>query len=255
MNPLVELPDQLSFVNLILQASPLVQGVMALLALLSIISWMLILRRSRVLARARSQATKFETDFWKGRDLNGLYSRLNGQNKPPSGIANIFVVGYTEYARLRRQNLHPDSLVEGCQRVMRVAFNREIDVLDRDLTTLATIGSVSPYVGLFGTVWGIMSSFHALGGMQQVTLAMVAPGISEALIATAMGLFAAIPAVMAYNHYADDVDRLTTRYDAFLDEFTNLLQRQAHRAANTPHVTHAGLLTPSDFDNSPEFGE
>jgi biopolymer transport protein TolQ len=253
MNEFTQVANQLSLVELVLHASPLVQGVMALLLLLSILSWMLILRRSRVLHRARKQAADFEEEFWKGRDLNGLYSRLNSSKKPPTGMANIFVTGYAEYAKLRRQShITPESVVEGCQRVMRVTFSRELDVLDRDLTTLATIGSVSPYIGLFGTVWGIMSSFHALGGVQQATLAMVAPGISEALIATAMGLFAAIPAVMAYNHYADDLDRLTTRYDTFLDEFTGLLQRQAHAyAASQASPPPAPVI---ELDNNPEFG-
>jgi biopolymer transport protein TolQ len=253
MNEFTQVANQLSLVELILHASPLVQGVMALLLLLSVLSWMLILRRSRVLYRAKKQADDFEEEFWKGRDLNGLYHRLSSLKKPPTGMSNIFATGYAEYAKLRRQpHILPESIVESCQRVMRVTLNRELDQLDRDLTTLATIGSVSPYIGLFGTVWGIMSSFHALGGMQQVTLAMVAPGISEALIATAMGLFAAIPAVMAYNHYADDLDRLTTRYDAFLDEFTGLLQRQAYaRAAPAPNLTPAPVL---DLDHNPEFG-
>lgn len=254
MNPLLEAANSVSFITLILQASPVVQAVMAFLVLMSIVSWMLILRRSRVLAHARRQAHRFENEFWKGRDLNGLYSRLSSQAKPPTGMGSIFVAGYTEYARLRRQaGVSPDSMIESCQRVMRVAFNREIDHLDRDLTTLATIGSVSPYIGLFGTVWGIMNSFHALGGMQQVTLAMVAPGISEALIATAMGLFAAIPAVMAYNHYADDLDHLTTRYDVFLDEFASLLQRQAYaRVANG--AAAQGLSASVELEQTPEFG-
>jgi biopolymer transport protein TolQ len=150
-------------------------------------------------------------------------------------MEGIFTSGYMEFVRLRKQpNITPSALLEGTQRAMRVALHREIDELETDLGALATVGSVSPYIGLFGTVWGIMSSFHALGGVQQVTLAMVAPGISEALIATAMGLFAAIPAVMAYNHYTDNVERLITRYDTFLDEFTGILQRQAHTILSSP---------------------
>jgi len=221
---------ELSFVQLILNASLLVQMVMLLLFLMSLYSWTLILRKSRQLKRALRAADEFEDRFWKGKDLNALYNRISSNEDEPSGLEGIFVSGYMEFIRLRKQpNITPEALLEGTQRAMRVALHREIDDLDNHLTTLATVGSVSPYIGLFGTVWGIMNSFHALSGIQQqVTLAMVAPGISEALIATALGLFAAIPAVMAYNHYADDVNRLTTRYDTFLDEFMGILQRQAH---------------------------
>ncbi|MDY6993655.1 MAG: protein TolQ [Pseudomonadota bacterium] len=221
---------ELSFVQLILNASLLVQMVMLLLLLMSLYSWTLILRKSRQLKRALRAADEFEDRFWKGKDLNALYNRISSTEDEPSGLEGIFVSGYMEFIRLRKQpKITPEALLEGTQRAMRVVLHREIDDLDNHLTTLATVGSVSPYIGLFGTVWGIMNSFHALSGIQQqVTLAMVAPGISEALIATALGLFAAIPAVMAYNHYADDINRLTTRYDTFLDEFMGILQRQAH---------------------------
>ena len=221
---------ELSFVQLVLNASLLVQMVMLLLILMSLFSWTLILRKSRQLKRALRAANDFEDRFWKGKDLNALYNRISSTEDEPSGLEGIFVSGYMEFIRLRKQpKITPEALLEGTQRAMRVALHREVDDLDSHLTTLATVGSVSPYIGLFGTVWGIMNSFHALSGIQQqVTLAMVAPGISEALIATALGLFAAIPAVMAYNHYADDVNRLTTRYDTFLDEFMGILQRQAH---------------------------
>lgn len=224
---------ELSFVQLLLEASLLVQMVMLLLFLISIYSWTLILRKSRYLKKVRRAADNFEGRFWKGKDLNALYNRICSDDDEPSGMEGIFTSGYMEFVRLRKQpNMTPNALLEGAQRAMRVALHRELDELDTDLTALATIGSVSPYIGLFGTVWGIMNSFHALGGMHQVTLAMVAPGISEALVATAMGLFAAIPAVMAYNHYTDDVERLTTRYDTFLDEFMGILQRQAHAFLN-----------------------
>jgi biopolymer transport protein TolQ len=219
----------LSLIQLVLDASLLVQMVMLLLLLISIYSWSLILRKGRYLKKARRAADDFEDRFWKGKDLNALYSRVCSANDEPTGMEGIFTSGYMEFVRLRKQpNMSPSALLEGSQRAMRVVLHREVDEMDADLTSLATVGSVSPYIGLFGTVWGIMNSFHALGGMQQVTLAMVAPGISEALIATAMGLFAAIPAVMAYNHYVEDIERLTTRYDTFLDEFTGILQRQAH---------------------------
>ncbi len=225
---------ELSFIQLVLEASLLVQMVMLLLLLISLYSWTLILRKSRYLKKARRAANHFEDRFWKGRDLNSLYDRITGAEDEPTGMENIFITGYMEFVRLRKQpDMTSDALLEGSQRAMRVILHREIDQLDTDLATLATVGSVSPYIGLFGTVWGIMNSFHALSGIEQVTLAMVAPGISEALVATAMGLFAAIPAVMAHNHYVDDVDHLITRYDTFLDEFMGILQRQTHKT----HVT------------------
>ena len=218
-----------SFVQLILNASLLVQIVMLLLIIISLFSWTLILRKSRTLNKARRVANDFEQRFWRTKDFISLYNHLNSYEEGPLGIETIFVSGYMEFSRLRKQSGITQRLfLEGVQRVMRVSLQKEIDDLEKDLTALATIGSVSPYIGLFGTVWGIMNSFHALGAMQQVTLAMVAPGISEALIATAMGLFAAIPAVMAYNSYADDIDRLITRYDIFLEEFTTVLQRQIY---------------------------
>jgi len=230
-----ELISDLSLLQLILNASLLVQMVMLLLLLISLYSWTLILRKSRFLKRARRNADDFEDRFWKGKDLNALYNRICSYEDEPSGMEGIFTAGYMEFVRLRKQpNITPSALLEGSQRAMRVALHREIDELEIDLGALATIGSVSPYIGLFGTVWGIMNSFQALGGVQQVTLAMVAPGISEALIATAMGLFAAIPAVIAYNHYSDNVERLITRYDTFLDEFTGILQRQAHTILSNP---------------------
>ena len=219
---------ELSLIQLVLHASLLVQLVMLLLLFISIYSWTLIFRKNYFLRRSRRTADDFEDRFWKGKDLNALYNRISSQETDPKGLENIFVSGYMEFVRLRKQpKITSNTLLEGTQRAMRVALHREVDNLDIHLTALATIGSVSPYIGLFGTVWGIMNSFHALGGLQQVTLAMVAPGISEALVATAMGLFAAIPAVLAYNHYTDDVERLITRYDTFLDEFMGILQRQA----------------------------
>jgi len=221
--------NELSFIQLILNASLLVQIVMLLLISISIFSWMLIFNKGRALKKARRVANRFEDLFWNDKDLNSLYNNVNIEGNEPVGIESIFTAGYLEFSKLRRQpKIVPTALLEGTERAMQVALRREMDELDTQLAALATVGSVSPYIGLFGTVWGIMNSFHALGGMQQVTLAMVAPGISEALIATAMGLFAAIPAVMAYNHYVDDIDRLATRYDTFLDEFIGILQRQIH---------------------------
>jgi len=215
-----------SALDLILQASLIVQFVMALLVGASVVSWAIILRKRQLLVAERQSADRFEEQFWSGGDLAGLYKSLEGGS--PSGMAGVFVAGFREFSRLRKQvGMSGAQLLEGSRRAMRVAQLRETDRLEQNLSTLATIGSTSPYVGLFGTVWGIMSAFQGLGNVQQATLAMVAPGIAEALIATAMGLFAAIPAVIAYNRYADQVGRLELRYDAFMEEFSTILQRHA----------------------------
>ena len=211
-----------SAIDLILQASPIVQFVMALLVGASVVSWAIILRKRQLLKAERAAADRFEEQFWSGGDLSALYRTLE------AGMAGVFVAGFREFSRLRKQvGISGAPLLEGSRRAMRVAQLRETDRLEQNLSTLATIGSTSPYVGLFGTVWGIMSAFQGLGNVQQATLAMVAPGIAEALIATAMGLFAAIPAVVAYNRYADQVGRLEVRYDAFMEEFSTILQRHA----------------------------
>jgi len=215
-----------SALDLILQASLIVQFVMALLVGASVVSWAIILRKRQLLVAERQSADRFEEQFWSGGDLAGLYKSLEGGS--PTGMAGVFVAGFREFSRLRKQvGMSGAQLLEGSRRAMRVAQLRETDRLEQNLSTLATIGSTSPYVGLFGTVWGIMSAFQGLGNVQQATLAMVAPGIAEALIATAMGLFAAIPAVIAYNRYADQVGRLELRYDAFMEEFSTILQRHA----------------------------
>jgi len=220
---------ELSFINLILEASPLVQMVMAILMVASILSWTLIFDRSRVLKKARREAEAFENRFWAGGDLGELYRDVDHDREQLKGSAAIFHAGFREFARLRENPaVEPMALVEGARRAMRVAMNRELDGLENHLSFLATVGSTSPYVGLFGTVWGIMNSFHALGNVKQATLNLVAPGIAEAVIATAMGLFAAIPAVVAYNKFANSVQRLENRYDDFVEEFSNILQRQAH---------------------------
>ncbi len=219
----------LSFITLVLNASPLVQLVMALLVLASVLSWTIILDRSRRLKKARSEADDFEQHFWSGGDLSDLYRDIDRERDDPRGEAAIFHAGFREFARLRENpSVEPMALVEGARRAMRVAMSREINALEHHLSFLATVGSTSPYVGLFGTVWGIMNAFHALGNVKQATLNLVAPGIAEALIATAMGLFAAIPAVVAYNKFANTVQRLENRYDDFVEEFSNILQRQAH---------------------------
>ncbi len=217
----------LSFVQLVLNASLPVQMVLLLLLLISIYSWTLIFSKSRHLQKNRRAANDFEEQFWKDKDLNALHNQIRNYEDKQIGMANIFTAGYVEFMKVRKHTA-ADALLSSSQRAMRIALHREADKLDTDLATLATVGSVSPYIGLFGTVWGIMNSFHALGKMEQITLAMIAPGISEALIATAMGLFAAIPAVIAYNSYADDIDRLIARYDNFLDEFTGILQQLSH---------------------------
>ena len=222
----------LSILRLVLEASLVVQLVMALLLLASVASWAVIIQKNRVLNRARSQADGFEKEFWSGGDLNGLYRRISARESASTGMAGIFEAGFREFSRLRKQeDLQASQVVEGARRAMLVSQMREADRLEQNLAFLATVGSTSPYVGLFGTVWGIMNAFIALGNVQQATLAMVAPGIAEALIATAMGLFAAIPAVIAYNRYADTVTRLESRYDTFMEEFSTILQRHARRAA------------------------
>ena len=226
----------LSFLQLILNASPIVQFVMLILMLMSLASWIIIFKKRMILARARSAADRFEDDFWSGIDLSALYSRLGQQKAELYGMSAIFLSGFQEFLRLRAQSVEPESVVTGSHRAMRATLSREVDELETHLTMLATTGSASPYIGLFGTVWGIMNSFRALGTVHHATLTQVAPGIAEALIATAMGLFAAIPAVMAYNRYVNDVDRLASRYETFMEEFSNILQRQSYslRKTKTP---------------------
>jgi biopolymer transport protein TolQ len=223
------MPADLNLVRLVLQASIPVQLVLALLAFASVMSWAIIFSKRAVISRARREADQFETSFWSGGDLAQLYRSVESRGRT-TGMSNIFELGFREFARLRQQGAVPtDQLLEGARRSMRVAQLKEIDRLEHSLSTLATVGSTSPYVGLFGTVWGIMSAFASLGNAQQATLAMVAPGISEALITTAIGLFAAIPAVIAFNRFADQVGRLEVRYDAFTEEFSSILQRHASR--------------------------
>ena len=217
--------EQLSVVELILEASLVVQLVMLLLAGASVASWAIIFRKRGLIGQARQEADRFESWFWSGVDLGKLFKSTAGRGAS-TGMEGIFHAGFSEFRRVRGQaGLPPGQAMEGVRRVMHVERLKEIDRLEEGLATLATIGSTSPYVGLFGTVWGIMNAFHGLGNVQQATLAMVAPGIAEALIATAMGLFAAIPAVIAYNRFADRVSRLELRYDTFMEEFTALLQR------------------------------
>jgi biopolymer transport protein TolQ len=219
----------LSIFHLVTQASFVVQFVMLLLFLASLISWTFIFSKRKELNRAVEITDEFEEQFWSGVSLSELYRKLAAKDFEPEGIEKIFLAGYKEFSRMRLSgNVEPSVQVESAQRVMRIELLRELDRLDEHLSFLATVGSTSPYVGLFGTVWGIMNSFMALGNVKQATLAQVAPGIAEALIATAIGLFAAIPAVVAYNRFSTKLDRLTGRYELFVEEFIVLLQRQAH---------------------------
>jgi biopolymer transport protein TolQ len=219
-------PSMLSFV---VNASAIVKIVMLLLLLASMISWTLIFQRWLFLKRAQNAVKAFETRFWSGEELSKYYQELHDGGANLKGMEHIFYAGFQEFSRLKKSaGLNADTIMKGTHRVMRIALAREIDKLEQHLSFLATVGSTSPYVGLFGTVWGIMTSFRALGVVQQATISMVAPGISEALIATAMGLFAAIPAVIAYNKYANETDRLSNHYDTFKEEFASILHRQAH---------------------------
>jgi biopolymer transport protein TolQ len=216
--------------SLISEATLVVQLVMALLLIASIASWVIIFARRAALARFEKRTRDFEERFWSGADAGELYERISNDRKTAEGQERLFESGFREFQRLREDaGTSPDTLAAGARRAMRVAMTREIDRLESGLNFLATVGSTSPYVGLFGTVWGIMHAFFALAGVQQATIAMVAPGIAEALIATAMGLVAAIPAVIAYNRYSDRVYRLEVRMDNFKEEFAGILHRQARR--------------------------
>ena len=217
--------------SLILEASPVVQLVMLSLMLASIVSWTMILQRTTVFRRAHRELLVFEEEFWSGVDLGQLYrvGSTRAEGETIEGVEAIFRAGFKEFSRLRQQgNVESDAIMAGAERAMRIALAREEEYLEKHLPFLANVGSASPYVGLFGTVWGIMNSFRGLANMHQATLASVAPGISEALIATAMGLFAAIPAVITYNRFSARVDMLVGRYENFADEFSSILHRQVH---------------------------
>jgi biopolymer transport protein TolQ len=217
--------------TLIANASIVVKVVMLLLAAVSFMSWMFIFQKWFSIRRAATQTDKFEREFWSGNDLNALYQGAVNHRHTIGSLERIFEAGFREFAKLRSGQRPADAsdIVDGSRRAMRAAFQREMDFLERHLSFLASTGSVSPYVGLFGTVWGIMHAFRSLANVQQATLAQVAPGIAEALVATAIGLFAAIPAVVAYNRYSHDIDRLATRFESFMEEFSNILHRQAVR--------------------------
>lgn len=232
----------MSLWSLVARASITVQLVMLILLSASVLSWVIIYLKFDVLKNAREDAMRFEDQFWSGINLADLYARVKKQAGDASGMARIFEAGFAEYVRAHKQSVaNSEMMLSSVQRSMKVALAREEEKLDAHLSILATIGSISPYIGLFGTVWGIMRSFTALGSVQHASLAMVAPGIAEALIATAMGLFAAIPAVIAYNRYAERVDRLSISFENFAEEFATILQRQSHALQHEEaHKTESG---------------
>jgi biopolymer transport protein TolQ len=220
--------NDMSFFSLISGASLPVQLVMLVLVVTSLFSWWYIFIKFFTIKNAEQNAETFESQFWSGGDLNKLYDGLSNSRRKPQGMASIFEAGFKEFIRHKQQGrMEVSDVMEGTRRAMRAAYNRELDNLDAHLPFLASVGSVSPYIGLFGTVWGIMNAFRGLSNVAQATLSQVAPGIAEALVATAIGLFAAIPAVIAYNRFASSVDRLSVRYESFMEEFTNILQRKS----------------------------
>ncbi|SOE47548.1 MotA/TolQ/ExbB proton channel family protein [plant metagenome] len=224
----MQVTNDMSILKLILDASVPVQLIMLILLGISILSWTFIFAKRSALKQADLQTRRFENDFWSGGDLTMLQQAVASRRAEHGALARIFDAGMSEFAKARRNNPGGDvqTVLDGPRRAMRAAYQREMDSLESRLNFLASAGSVSPYIGLLGTVWGIMHAFLGLANVQQATLASVAPGIAEALIATAIGLFAAIPAVVAYNRYTHDIDRLSIRFDAFVDEFLNILQRQ-----------------------------
>ena len=229
IEPTTAAHNGIDMLALVLHASLPVQLVMLLLLFGSVASWVIIFRKNRVLDRAEREANRFEERFWSGAELTKLYAGATERNRDIGGLEAIFEGGFREFDRIRqRRGVDSRIQLEGAQRAMRASASRELDGLERNLEFLANVGSIAPYVGLFGTVWGIMVSFQGLANVREATIATVAPGISEALIATAMGLFAAIPAVWAYNRFATRVERMSVRYDTFSEEFSSILQRQAH---------------------------
>jgi biopolymer transport protein TolQ len=218
--------NEISFFHLIANASLPVQFVMFILLTASVFSWTVIYIKWGMLKQSRGEAKTFEGRFWSGINLSDLFGQLSTRQEKRYGMEAIFENGFREFARARKAEMQTAEVITAAHRLMKVSLSREVESMENNLSYLATVGSVSPYIGLFGTVWGIMDSFRSLAGVQQATLAMVAPGISEALIATAMGLLAAIPAVIAYNNFATQVDQMVGRYENFVEEFTGILQRQ-----------------------------
>jgi len=227
-------------IDLVLMASPVVQAVMLILAIMSIAAWAVALAKSHQIRKAQKLAQSFDQTFWNTQELTTLFNDVvrNGENE--RGMAKIFESGFREFVRLKKQGVvHTADLMAGTQRAMKVAFSKEADQLENRLSLLATVGSSAPYIGLFGTVWGVMHAFQSLGDVQHATLAAVAPGISEALIATAIGLFAAIPAVISYNRLSNKVDRLLSEYENFAEGFLTIMQRQAHSLEKTNATSKA----------------
>ena len=224
----VSAANDMSIFSLVAGASLPVQMVLVVLILTSLLSWWYIFIKLATIKQAETNAEDFEKAFWSGGDLNKLFEGLSASRRKPQGMASIFDAGFREYVRNKQKhNMDVSDVMAGSLRAMRAAYNRELDDLDAHLPFLASVGSVSPYIGLFGTVWGIMNAFRGLSSVAQATLSQVAPGIAEALVATAIGLFAAIPAVIAYNRFASTVDRLSVRYESFMEEFANILQRKS----------------------------
>jgi biopolymer transport protein TolQ len=221
--------QDLSILSLVLNASWAVQAIMALLVVVSVMSWYYIFRKMFSIRQARRQTDEFERSFWSRPDLNALYQSAVNARHRTGALERIFEAGFRDFVKLKTQRVEASDLVDGARRAMRATYQREMDHLESHLAFLASVGSVSPYVGLLGTVWGIMHAFRGLANVAQATLAAVAPGIAEALVATAIGLFAAIPAVVAYNRYSYDIERLAVRFESFMEEFSNILQRQAAR--------------------------
>jgi biopolymer transport protein TolQ len=228
--------QDLSIVNLILHASWVVQGVVALLVGVSIASWAAIIRKIMALKKVQQLNEEFDREFWSGTSLNDLNASAAQNAKRSGSMERIFASGMREFQKLRERRItDPGTLMDGARRAMRASYQREVDAIETNLSFLATVGSVSPYVGLFGTVWGIMHAFTGLAALEQVTLATVAPGIAEALVATAIGLFAAIPAVVAYNRFAHDIDRIANKLETFIEEFSNILQRNLGAQSPSGH--------------------
>ena len=219
--------QDMSIISLVTNASVLVQIVLALLLVVSMMSWTYIFKKWFDLKKAQKQTERFEEDFWSGGDLNDLHARVTNRREQAGALGRVFEAGMREFLKFRQMKSEAGAQLDAARRAMRAAYSREMDVLEAHLSFLASVGSVSPYVGLFGTVWGIMNAFRSLANVQAATLAHVAPGIAEALIATAIGLFAAIPAVIAYNRFIHETDRLAARFENFIEEFSNILQRQA----------------------------
>jgi len=228
--------QDLSIVSLLLHASWVVQAVVALLIGISIASWAAIFKKIVALKRAQLLNDEFDREFWSGTSLNDLFAGAAQNAKTSGSMERIFASGMREYQKLRERHItDPGTLLDGARRAMRASYQREMDAIESNLSFLATVGSVSPYVGLFGTVWGIMHAFTGLAALEQVTLSTVAPGIAEALVATAIALFAAIPAVVAYNRFAHDIDRIANRLETFIEEFSNILQRNLGAQSASGH--------------------